>query len=101
VPLPRTGQGGEPRMTIPDAITGNPGDQGCGPPGLPLPGPTGCYPYREPPPAPPAGGPPPGPPALPPGQDTPTRPQPSSVFVPAPGQVGLLPNAPELVEAGR
>ncbi|MGE0217736.1 MCE family protein [Mycolicibacterium sp.] len=64
-PYPRTGQGGEPRMTIPDAITGNPGDQGCGPPGIPLPGPTGCYPYREPPPAPPPGGPPPGPPALP------------------------------------
>jgi phospholipid/cholesterol/gamma-HCH transport system substrate-binding protein len=64
VPYPRTGQGGEPHLTLPDAITGNPGDQGCGPPGLPLPGPTGCYPYREPLPAPPPGGPPPGPPAL-------------------------------------
>lgn len=65
VPFPRTGQGGEPRLTIPDAITGNPGDAGCGPPGVPLPGPTGCYPYREPLPAPPPGGPPPGPPAPP------------------------------------
>lgn len=63
-PYPRTGQGGPPRLTLPDAITGNPGDQGCGPPGIPLPGPTGCYPYREPPAAPPPGGPPPGPPAL-------------------------------------
>lgn len=101
VPFPRTGQGGEPRMSIPDAITGNPGDQGCGPPGLPLPGPTGCYPYREPTPAPPPGGPPPGPPALPPGQDVPTQPHPSPVFVPAPGEAGPLPNAPEPVEAGQ
>ena len=64
VPYPRTGQGGEPNLNLPDAITGKPGDQGCGPTGLPLPGPTGCYPYREPLPAPPPGGPPPGPPAL-------------------------------------
>ena len=60
MPYPRTGQGGEPHLTLPDAITGNLGDQGCGPPGLPLPGPTGCYPYREPLPRPPPGGPPPG-----------------------------------------
>jgi phospholipid/cholesterol/gamma-HCH transport system substrate-binding protein len=60
-PYPRTGQGGEPRLTVPDAITGKPDDRPCGPPGLPLPGP-GCYPYREPPPAPAPGGPPPGPP---------------------------------------
>jgi len=64
-PLPpnfsRTGQGGEPRLTIPDAITGNPGDHPCGLPGLPLPGP-GCYPLKQEPPAPPPGGPPPGPP---------------------------------------
>ena len=40
-------------VPLPDAITGNPGDQGCGPPGLALPGPTGCYPYRAPLPAPP------------------------------------------------
>ena len=74
-------------LTLPDAITGNPGDQGCGPPGLPLPGPTGCYPYREPLPAPPPGGPPPGPPALaPPGSDDPCRPR-SPVYVPAPGEV--------------
>ena len=26
-PYPRTGQGGEPNLTLPDAITGNPGDQ--------------------------------------------------------------------------
>ncbi|MDV3129932.1 MCE family protein [Mycobacterium sp. 21AC1] len=101
VPYPRTGQGGEPRMTIPDAITGNPGDQGCGPPGVPLPGPTGCYPYREPPPAPPPGGPPPGPPGLPPGQEMPTQPQPSPVFIPAPGEPGQEPIAPESVEAGQ
>jgi len=49
VPYPRTGQGGEPHLTLPDAITGNPGDP--------------RYPYREPAPAPPPGGPPPGPPA--------------------------------------
>ncbi|WP_235626563.1 hypothetical protein, partial [Mycobacterium tuberculosis] len=36
---PRTGQGGEPRLTLPDAITGNPGDP--------------RYPYRPEPPAPP------------------------------------------------
>jgi phospholipid/cholesterol/gamma-HCH transport system substrate-binding protein len=59
--FPRTGQGGEPRLTIPDAITGNPGDHPCGLPGLPLPGP-GCYPLKQEPPAPPPGGPPPGPP---------------------------------------
>ncbi|MCU1700823.1 MAG: virulence factor Mce family protein [Mycobacterium sp.] len=90
-PYPRTGQGGEPRMTIPDAITGTPGDQQCGPPGIPLPGP-GCYPYREPLPAPPPGGPPPGPPAqLPPDPNASTPPTPSAVFVPAPGELGTAP----------
>lgn len=63
MPYPRTGQGGLPSLMLPDSITGNFGGQGCGPPGVPLPGPTGCYPYREPVPAPPPGGPPPGPPA--------------------------------------
>ena len=88
VPYPRTGQGGEPHLTLPDAITGNLGDQGCGPPGLPLPGPTGCYPYREPLPAPPPGGPPPGPPAeAPPGLEGTPVPTPSPVLVPAPGEV--------------
>ncbi|CKN09199.1 virulence factor mce family protein [Mycobacterium tuberculosis] len=53
MPYPRTGQGGEPRLTLPDAITGNPGDP--------------RYPYRPEPPAPPPGGPPPGPPAQQPG----------------------------------
>jgi phospholipid/cholesterol/gamma-HCH transport system substrate-binding protein len=87
VPFPRTGQGGEPHLTLPDAITGNLGDQGCGPPGLPLPGPTGCYPYREPLPAPPPGGPPPGPPApAPPDLASVPEPTPSPVFVPAPGE---------------
>ncbi|AKK30843.1 MCE family protein [Mycobacterium sp. EPa45] len=57
VPFPRTGQGGEPNLTLPDAITGNQD------PNLPAQFP-GRYPYREPLPAPPAGGPPPGPPAL-------------------------------------
>ena len=81
LPYPRTGQGGEPRRSIPDAITGNPDQQSCGPPGVPLPGPN-CYPYRPPPPAPPPGGPPPGPPAelKPPPKQTP-------VYVPAPNEV--------------
>ncbi|MCV7301584.1 MCE family protein [Mycobacterium barrassiae] len=96
VPYPRTGQGGEPHLNLPDAITGNPGDQGCGPPGLPLPGPTGCYPYREPLPAPPPGGPPPGPPAeAPAGLGSIPVPTPSPVMVPAPGE------APPLTGAGR
>jgi phospholipid/cholesterol/gamma-HCH transport system substrate-binding protein len=87
VPYPRTGQGGEPNLYLPDAITGNIGDQGCGPPGLPLPGPTGCYPYRAPLPAPPPGGPPPGPPAeAPPGLGSVPIPTPNPVFVPAPGE---------------
>ncbi|MGV0794971.1 MCE family protein [Mycolicibacterium sp. XJ1819] len=58
VPFPRTGQGGEPRLTVPDAITGNPGDTG----GCVVPH-AGCYPLKEEPPAPAPGGPPPGPPA--------------------------------------
>jgi phospholipid/cholesterol/gamma-HCH transport system substrate-binding protein len=88
VPYPRTGQGGEPHLNLPDAITGNLGDQGCGPPGLPLPGPTGCYPYREPLPAPPPGGPPPGPPApSPPELQSTPEPTPAPVYVPAPGEV--------------
>jgi phospholipid/cholesterol/gamma-HCH transport system substrate-binding protein len=50
VPYPRTGQGGgDPRLTLPDAITGNPDDP--------------RYPYRPPLPPPAPGGPPPGPPA--------------------------------------
>lgn len=87
VPYPRTGQGGEPRRSVPDAISGNPGDRPCGPPGLPLPGP-GCYPDRQPPPAPPPGGPPPGPPApAPPGvASAPAPPTPGRVYVPAPGE---------------
>ena len=73
---------------VPDAITGNPGQQGCGPPGIALPGPTGCYPYREPLPAPPPGGPPPGPPAVaPPGVATTPVPSVAPVQLPAPGQV--------------
>jgi phospholipid/cholesterol/gamma-HCH transport system substrate-binding protein len=86
VPYPRTGQGGEPRRTIPDAITGNPSDQACGWPGVPLPGP-GCYPYRDPGPAPAPGGPPPGPPALAPagsGQAAPA----ASAGSAAPGEGG-------------
>lgn len=101
VPYPRTGQGGEPRRTLPDAITGNPNDHLCGVPGVPLPGP-GCYPFREPPPPPPPapapGGPPPGPPApgpqfLAPKTDPTT---PSSVDMPPPGrapQAGVPPAA--------
>lgn len=82
MPYPRTGQGGLPSLMLPDAITGNVGDQGCGPPGVPLPGPTGCYPYREPEPQPPPGGPPPGPPAV-----IPPPPPPAEIYVPAPGEV--------------
>jgi phospholipid/cholesterol/gamma-HCH transport system substrate-binding protein len=97
VPYPRTGQGGDPNLQLPDAITGKPGEQGCGPPGLPLPGPTGCYPYRAPLPAPPPGGPPPGPPAeAPPGLGSIPVPTPSPVMVPAPGEV-----PPVSGEAGR
>lgn len=85
VPYPRTGQGGEPRTTLPDAITGNPEDHQCGP--VPLPGP-GCYPYRQPPPAPPPGGPPPGPPAVtPPGPGASVPTPPGPLNQPAPGQV--------------
>ena len=72
-PFPRTGQGGEPHLTLPDAITGKPGDA--------------RYPYREPLPAPPPGGPPPGPPAIaPPGVASTPGPTPSPLFVPAPGE---------------
>lgn len=85
VPYPRTGQGGPPRMTVLDAITGNPSDAPCGPPGVPLPGP-GCYPYRAPDPAPPPGGPPPGPPLSPVDVVSPAPPTPSPVYVPAPGE---------------
>jgi phospholipid/cholesterol/gamma-HCH transport system substrate-binding protein len=82
MPYPRTGQGGPPNLNLPDAITGNQGDQGCGPPGIPLPGPTGCYPYREPLPAPPEGGPPPGPPA-----DVKPEQKEPPIYVQAPGEV--------------
>lgn len=79
VPYPRTGQGGNPRVYLPDAITGNPEDSPCG-------WGTGCYPYRAEPPAAPPGGPPPGPPApAPPGLGSPL-PGPSPVYVPAPGE---------------
>ncbi len=72
VPYPRTGQGGEPNMNLPDAITGNPGDA--------------RYPYREPLPAPPPGGPPPGPPAeTPPSMQSVPEPTPAPVLV-EPGQ---------------
>jgi phospholipid/cholesterol/gamma-HCH transport system substrate-binding protein len=81
LPYPRTGQGGEPRRTLPDAIIGNPDEHSCGVPGVALPGP-GCYPYRQPPPAPAPGGPPPGPPA-----DLQPPPKPTPVYVPAPNEV--------------
>lgn len=83
LPYPRTGQGGEPNRTLPDAITGNPDDHPC-----PLPGP-GCYPYREPLPAPAPGGPPPGPPA-----NVPPAPTPTPVYQPAPGEVPPGASAP-------
>lgn len=84
LPFPRTGQGGEPHLKLPDAITGNPDDP--------------RYPYREPLPAPPPGGPPPGPPApAPPELASIPQPTPSSVLVPAPGEV----SAPQTAGAGR
>ncbi|MGH3968023.1 MAG: MCE family protein [Mycobacterium sp.] len=108
VPYPRTGQGGDPRRTLPDAITGKPGDQGCGPPGLPLPGPTGCYPYREPPPAPPPGGPPPGPPAKPPPGFESKPPPPMSPVTdplptggPSPTQAPSMPGVPVPIGGGQ
>lgn len=80
VPYPRTGQGGEPHLTLPEAITGNQD------PNVPAQSP-GRYPYREPLPAPPPGGPPPGPPAPPPPELTYSpEPTPSPVFVPAPDE---------------
>lgn len=69
VPYPRTGQGGELNRTLPDAITGKPGDP--------------RYPYREPLPAPPPGGPPPGPPVTV-SPASPPSPTPTSFDVPAP-----------------
>ena len=76
MPYPRTGQGGEPRLNLPDAITGEPGVS------------RRLLPYREPPPAPPPGGPPPGPPL--PGAEQ-TGPTPSPVYksdpLPGSGQV--------------
>ncbi|MGA5542455.1 MCE family protein [Mycobacterium sp. NPDC051198] len=70
VPFPRTGQGGEPHLTLPDAITGNPADP--------------RYPYREPLPAPPPGGPPPGPPA--PAEQYVPEPTPSPVYETPPNE---------------
>lgn len=85
VPYPRTGQGGEPHLTLPETITGTPGGQVCGSPSLPFSG-TGCYPYREPLPAPPPGGPPPGPPApAPPGMES-QQTGPTPFIVHAPGE---------------
>jgi len=72
VPFPRTGQGGAPNLTLPDAITGKPGDS--------------RYPYREPQAPPPPGGPPPGPPA---GEIA--TPTPTPVYVPAPDEVSSSP----------
>ncbi|MGY4712208.1 MCE family protein [Mycolicibacterium sp. CBM1] len=73
VPYPRTGQGGEPHLNLPDAITGKPGDL--------------RYPYREPLPAPPPGGPPPAAPgASPPEIASVPEPTPAPFLVPAPGE---------------
>lgn len=102
VPYPRTGQGGEPNRTLPDAITGNPDDRSCGLPGVPFPGP-GCYPYREPQPASAPGGPPPGPPALaPPGMGSNPQPPPTifDVIVPVPRPPGDDTAEPGLKQGG-
>lgn len=82
VPYPRTGQGGAPRMNLPEAITGNQD------PNLPAQFP-GRYPYRPETVIPPGvlGGPPPGPPApAPPGMES-TPESPSPVYIPAPGEI--------------
>jgi phospholipid/cholesterol/gamma-HCH transport system substrate-binding protein len=84
LPYPRTGQGGEPRRTIPDAITGNPDDRPCSPAFFPGPD---CYPLKEEPPAAPPGAEPPGPPAEgPPAQQSIPSP-PGPLQQPAPGQL--------------
>jgi phospholipid/cholesterol/gamma-HCH transport system substrate-binding protein len=106
LPYPRTGQGGEPRTNLPDAITGNRDSN------LPAQSP-GRYPYREPLPAPPPGGPPPGPPApAPPDQQSimPGGPiqQPAPGQIPpsqppvlsGPGPVGPPPGPPRPVQGG-
>ena len=83
IPYPRTGQGGPPRTTLPDAITGNQD------PNLPVQFP-GRYPYRPESviPAPPPGGPPPGPPApARPGMESTAESTPSPFYLPAPGEV--------------
>jgi phospholipid/cholesterol/gamma-HCH transport system substrate-binding protein len=99
LPYPRTGHGGQPNRTLPDAITGNPGDRPCSVPGRP--GAPGCYPYREPLPAPPPGGPPPGPPAPIPPELRGAQPQqtPRDILVPAPNEVPATQPAP--AQAGR
>jgi phospholipid/cholesterol/gamma-HCH transport system substrate-binding protein len=79
LPMPRTGQGGEPKQFLPDAITGN--QDPSLPPQFP-----GRYPYTEPLPAPPPGGPPPGPPAAGPPNQQSTEPAQGPVSMPAPGQ---------------
>jgi phospholipid/cholesterol/gamma-HCH transport system substrate-binding protein len=81
LPYPRTGQGGEPALNLPDAITGNLD------PNMPAQFP-GRYPYQDPPAAPPPGGPPPGPPAPePPGPSQKVEPPLAVGQLPAPGQI--------------
>ena len=87
VPYPRTGQGGEPRLTAARRDHRQTRRSGVRSARSAAARPTGCYPYREPLPAPPPGGPPPGPPAAaPPGSAVHTRADPSPVYVPAPGE---------------
>lgn len=97
VPYPRTGQGGPPRVYLPDAITGNAEDHPC-----PTNWGTGCYPLREEPTAPPPGSAPPGPPAPAPGSQgsAPVVPQ-QPIFVPAPGEVGPAGNTQPAQGDGR
>ena len=86
VPYPRTGQGGQPRTNLPEAITGNRD------PALPTQFP-GRYPYRPETviPAGPPGGPPPGPPAVTPPELQSTLQPPMPVLVPAPGEAATSP----------
>lgn len=78
VRYPRTGQGGEPKRSLPDAITGKPGDP--------------RYPFREPLLAPPPGGPPPGPPEAPPAPASPPAPTPTSFNVAPPSAAPVSPS---------
>ena len=97
VPYPRTGQGGEPRLTPARRHHRQPRRSGVRSARCPA-RPYGCYPYREPLPAPPPGGPPPGPPAPRRPSCSPPEPTPAPVYVPAPDEAPhRLPGRPAVI----